>query len=584
MKKFTLFLFGCIIGNVGFSQNINVAQHTASDYASSIVSIHTKSYYLEKVQHSCLYNTFNVVTLNDSGKTIFKKNFAFTEANTPIKLIKTADKHLALIGQSISGDVGTNANYKNYLIKLDTNGVISFQTFIQNFYTVGGVLLLEGIKDFVQHADSSYYLISDSLLHHYSKTGQFISKVNTGFTKLNSITALYSNHLLLNGLINNNLKNQEISITYSVINEQNANSAILKFAQTNSGKLIGRTTNNTLEMYDSNLQSITNSTNTFNSNIRFNDFVIYNDSLFTTGINSPINTPFYKILDTNFTVLYQTINNNYKQVFPSGITLNNKHKINILTNCTSTINTYISFTSLYQLPITGSFFSTSNVGVASFSAITASAGVSFNFGQYSVVSPTYNIAVKVKNFEADTVKSFYLNQYIKRDYSCWELFHKKYLVTILPYDSVTVQTGTIYGTDYTAINVQNNTIFYPRLCFFTSVPNFENDIEISNDANCDSIPISISIVGLNELEIKDGRSKIYPNPSRDLLNVELMDISKSNFTLKLTSILGKEETFELVKKQENNMQLNVSQLKNGVYFLQVFDKGKLIFTEKIIKE
>jgi hypothetical protein len=192
--------------------------------------------------------------------------------------------------------------------------------------------------------------------------------------------------------------------------------------------------------------------------------------------------------------------------------------------------------------------------------------------------------VKVKNFEADTVKSFYLNHYIKRDYSCWELFHKKYLVTILPYDSVTVQTGTIYGADYTAINVQNNTIFYPRLCFFTSVPNFENDIEISNDANCDSIPISISIVGLNELEIKDGRLKIYPNPSRDLLNVELMDISKSNFTLKLTSILGKEETFELIKKQENNMQLNVSHLKKGIYFLQVFDKGKLIHTKKVIKE
>lgn len=584
MKKFTLFLIGCNISNVGFSQNINVAQHTASDYAGNIVSINAKSYYLEKVQYSCLYNNFNAVTLNDSGRIIFRKNFAFTENNTPIKLIKTADKQLALIGRSINGDVGANANYKNYLIKLDTNGAISFQTFIQNFYTVGGVLLLEGIKDFVQHADSSYYLISDSLLHHYSKTGQFISKVNTGFTKLNSITALYSNHLLLNGIFNNNLKNQEISTTYSVINEQNANSAILKFAQTNSGKLIGKTTNNTLEMYDSNLQSITNSTNTFNSNIRFNDFVIYNDSLFTTGINSPINTPFYKILDTNFTVLYQTINNNYKQVFPSGITLNNKHKINILTNCTSTINTYISFTSLYQLPITGSFFSTSNVGVASFSAITASAGVSFNFGQYSVVSPTYNIAVKVKNFEADTVKSFYLNHYIKRDYSCWELFHKKYLVTILPYDSVTVQTGTIYGTDYTAINVQNNTIFYPRLCFFTSVPNFENDIEISNDANCDSIPISISIVGLNELEIKDGRLKIYPNPSRDLLNVELMDISKSNFTLKLTSILGKEETFELIKKQENNMQLNVSHLKKGIYFLQVFDKGKLIHTKKVIKE
>jgi hypothetical protein len=581
MKKFILFLIGGIIGNVVFSQNINVAQHTASDYASSIVSIHAKSYYLEKVQHSCLYNTFNVVALNDSGKIILKKNFAFTENNTPLKLIKTADKQLAFIGQSISGDVGTNANYKNYLIKLDTNGVISFQTFIQNFYTISGVLLLEGIKDFVQHADSSYYLISDSLLHHYSKTGQFISKVNTGFTKLNSITALYSNHLLLNGISNNNLKNQEISTTYSVINEQTANSAILKFAQTNSGKLIGKTTNNSLEMYDANLQSITNSTITFNSNIRFNDFVIYNDSLFTTGVNSPINTPFYKILDTNFIVLYQTINTNYKQVFPSGITLNNKHKINILTNCTSTINTNISFTSLYQLPVTGSFFSSSNIGVASFSAITASAAVSFSYGQYSTVNPTFNIAVKIKNFEADTVKSFYLNHYINRGYYCWELFHKKYLVTILPYDSVVVQTGTIYGAEYTAINVQNNSIFYPTLCFFTSVPNFENDIEISNDANCDSIPVSISIVGVNELEIKDEKLKVYPNPFTNKVILEFENEATINSKLTISNTLG--QIVCTIKEVLPKQELDLSFLNSGIYYLNIKSNAGQK-TSKMIKE
>ena len=92
-------------------------------------------------------------------------------------------------------------------------------------------------------------------------------------------------------------------------------------------------------------------------------------------------------------------------------------------------------------------------------------------------------------------------------------------------------------------------------------------------------------LGVNgKLKIKDDGLKIYPNPSSDLLNVELVNKNIKNYTLKLTNILGEEERFELISKQENSLQLNVSQLKNGIYFLQVFDSGKLMYTEKIVKE
>ena len=92
-------------------------------------------------------------------------------------------------------------------------------------------------------------------------------------------------------------------------------------------------------------------------------------------------------------------------------------------------------------------------------------------------------------------------------------------------------------------------------------------------------------IGVNELKTKNDRLMIYPNPSGELINIELLDKNiLANYTLKLTNILGKEETFELINKQENNLQLNVSQLKNGIYFLQVFDPGKLMYTEKIVKE
>jgi hypothetical protein len=91
-------------------------------------------------------------------------------------------------------------------------------------------------------------------------------------------------------------------------------------------------------------------------------------------------------------------------------------------------------------------------------------------------------------------------------------------------------------------------------------------------------------VGLGALKIKDKRFKIYPNPSNGLLKIQIEDATISNYNLKLVNVLGQEETTDEVLKQNDIVTLNIQGLKKGIYFLQVFYKGKLIFTEKIIKE
>jgi hypothetical protein len=90
--------------------------------------------------------------------------------------------------------------------------------------------------------------------------------------------------------------------------------------------------------------------------------------------------------------------------------------------------------------------------------------------------------------------------------------------------------------------------------------------------------------GENELKIRDERLKIYPNPSSGVFNIQLADATLSNYDLKLINVLGQEEKLDEVIKQNDVITLNIQQLKKGIYFLQVFDKGKLIHTEKIIKE
>ena len=91
-------------------------------------------------------------------------------------------------------------------------------------------------------------------------------------------------------------------------------------------------------------------------------------------------------------------------------------------------------------------------------------------------------------------------------------------------------------------------------------------------------------LGGNELKIKNDRLKIYPNPSSGMLTIQLEDATISNYNLKLINVLGQEEKLHELVKQNDIVTLNIQQLKKGIYFLQVFYKGKLIFTEKIIKE
>jgi hypothetical protein len=88
--------------------------------------------------------------------------------------------------------------------------------------------------------------------------------------------------------------------------------------------------------------------------------------------------------------------------------------------------------------------------------------------------------------------------------------------------------------------------------------------------------------GANEFVNDDLRFKIYPNPSNGVLNIEISNYIDCRF--KLTNVLGKEEQLEKTNEQNGNIKLNMRNIKNGVYFLHVFNKDKLIHTKKIIKE
>jgi hypothetical protein len=124
--------------------------------------------------------------------------------------------------------------------------------------------------------------------------------------------------------------------------------------------------------------------------------------------------------------------------------------------------------------------------------------------------------------------------------------------------------------------LQENNYPSPNPFFFVKYDSMGCD---SSLAYCASVA-----AGEEKFMTDDLRFKMYPNPSTGVLTIQLEDATISNYNLKLANVLGQEETTDEVLKQNDIVTLNIQGLKKGIYFLQVFYKGKLIFTEKIIKE
>ncbi|MBL7921804.1 MAG: T9SS type A sorting domain-containing protein [Bacteroidia bacterium] len=97
---------------------------------------------------------------------------------------------------------------------------------------------------------------------------------------------------------------------------------------------------------------------------------------------------------------------------------------------------------------------------------------------------------------------------------------------------------------------------------------------------CDSTVVYCQTVGLNENTINKNILSIYPNPTNDILNIEIENFNHDqNLTIKVVDILGR-AILEIPFKE----QINLKDLKYGVYFLELYDKQKLISSRKIIKQ
>ena len=97
----------------------------------------------------------------------------------------------------------------------------------------------------------------------------------------------------------------------------------------------------------------------------------------------------------------------------------------------------------------------------------------------------------------------------------------------------------------------------------------------------DQFEITDGLVSVNEL-VQSNTVHIFPNPFNEVINVQLLNhLNTSAIQLQIVDVAGRlVDKFNLTN--ENNIQLQNS-YKKGVYFINIYENGSLIRSQKLVK-
>jgi hypothetical protein len=77
---------------------------------------------------------------------------------------------------------------------------------------------------------------------------------------------------------------------------------------------------------------------------------------------------------------------------------------------------------------------------------------------------------------------------------------------------------------------------------------------------------------------------LFPNPAKERITLMYLVGNNQNLTLEITNLLGQAVEKNISLSDWGAEELNVSELRGGVYFIKLFQSGQLIDTKKIVIE
>ncbi len=162
-----------------------------------------------------------------------------------------------------------------------------------------------------------------------------------------------------------------------------------------------------------------------------------------------------------------------------------------------------------------------------------------------------------------------------------------------PSNSKPIQIGASMYNDGSTINPNaywryfngklDDFLFYNRILSSSEISSIYQDGFCKQSVSVsDTLRIS-TITGINSIPSDFGTVKIYPNPSRDALNITIANPS-NNYTLKIFNSVST-EVFSTVLNSSST-QVNLSTLgSSGLYLIQILDvSNNILETKKLILE
>jgi hypothetical protein len=204
---------------------------------------------------------------------------------------------------------------------------------------------------------------------------------------------------------------------------------------------------------------------------------------------------------------------------------------------------------------------------------------------------TYTIMAEDGVTEQDWVVTVNISPNTETEITSFNLTGFEAIATINSIDH-TITTEVPYGSDVTALvsefSLSDNAVAYANTTVQTSgatINDFTNPVTytiIAEDGIIKQdwvITVEAStIAGTND---KQSGIVIYPNPFEDKIDISISD-NPMNHMVRLMSIDGK--IIKTVNIEKNNTVLNLSDLKGGVYLMQIYSKNVLKETQLLVKE
>ena len=191
--------------------------------------------------------------------------------------------------------------------------------------------------------------------------------------------------------------------------------------------------------------------------------------------------------------------------------------------------------------------------------------------------------ISVSTLQLRSIASYYID-----DVSVIETHSKIYGgkdTAIKAGDTIVLGATTTLGLPCEWYDMQGNKLAASSIATVspTTTTSYVVRMDLCGNVSYDTLTVHVQGVGINEVANGNERLKIYPNPCGEKLSVSCNQLS-GNTKVEVVDLLGRELEDLKMSRLGNEIQIRVSDLASGIYFLKATDDKGFQQVVKFLKE